>query len=100
MEEEFWNVMEDVHQAVVDADYPIRYLFYSPAAGAARPQVIGVSFYQDWAGRQEPDPVSLRGLLSRAYGAEEAEALAHRYSQTIRSTENMILVRRDLDSLR
>ncbi len=100
MVDEFWNVMDDVHQAVVDADYPIRYLFYSPASGAVRPQVIGVSFYQNWAGRQEPDPISQLDLLGRAYGADEAEALADRYSQSIRSTENMILVRRDLEALR
>ena len=100
MEDEFWSVMRDVHRAVVDGDYPIRYLFYLPASGAVRPQVIGVSFYQNWAGRAEPDPVSMGDLLRRTYGEEQAEALADRYSRTIRSTENMILVRRAPESLR
>ncbi len=90
MAQQFWGTVEQIHEAINQADHPVHYAFHSVAAGGSGMEVHLVTLHQNWADMEEPEP-SLMQVVQNAYGEEEAAELFNRFSDTVSSIDNMVL---------
>lgn len=87
---EFWELVGQYHEAIVQADVPIHYSIHGVVAGGSGPEVHLVGLHRNWADFEMPDP-NIYQALRDAYGEEEAEEIGRRFADTIESMENMVL---------
>lgn len=93
--QDFQSAIGQIHDAIVQTDWPARYAFASVASGAAGPQTSLVLFYEDWAAFEEPE-TTFDQMLAEVYG-EEAGAIFEKFAASYRWEESFIMrIRPDL----
>ena len=93
--QDFQEAIGQVHDAIVQTDWPTHYAFASPVNGADGPQMSLVIFHENWADFEEPEK-TFDQMLAEVYG-EEAGAIFEKFAASYRWEENFILrIRPDL----
>lgn len=90
---QFDDAVEQIHSAIVAADWPARYSFVDPMMGKKGPQKVGAFFFEDFADMQEPETPFME-MMGSEMGEEKAEKILEQMSSAIRSTETQLFVYR------
>ncbi len=95
----FNEAVDKFHQAIVQHDAPLYYVFTSLVVGGTGPRISVVIFAENWAGFAGPDQ-SFEELMTATYGAEGAMELFQQFGGSYTSMETAVLrLRRDLSNL-
>lgn len=93
--QDFRDAIDQIHQAIVQSDWPVRYTFASPALGADGPQMSLVIFYENWAAFEGPEK-NFDEVMAEVHG-EEAETIFQKLGTSFSSEESSVLrIRPDL----
>ncbi len=84
---EFNEAIGRIHEAIVETDWPVFYLWESLRSGGIVPSAKLVIPYESWAGFSEPE-TSLWEILVAAYGEEEAGSILEQWSNSVCKTES------------
>lgn len=93
--QDFQEVIDQIHDAIVQTDWPARYGFFSPVVGADGPRVSLVLFFENWADFESPE-TSFEEMMAEVYG-DEAGAIVEKFASSFRWEESYVLrIRPDL----
>jgi len=91
--EDFYQVVEQVHEAAVEHDYPDHYFVYHIEYGAGASDARIVVPHTSWSDLEPPEE-TLGDVMTQAYGEEKAAEIFDDFTDTFRSAENMVVVAR------
>lgn len=91
--EDFYQVVEQVHEAAVEHDYAGHYFVYHIEYGAGAEDARIVVPHTSWSDLEPPEE-TLGDVVSQAYGEEKTAEIFDRFSESFRSAENMVVVAR------
>lgn len=93
--QDFEDAIDKFHDAIVQTDWPVHYVFGSPVVGADGPQTSLVLFYENWAAFEGPEK-EFGEMMAEVYG-EEAGEIFQKFSGSIAWSESFVLrIRPDL----
>jgi hypothetical protein len=92
-ESDYLLVVRKVHEAIQKANWPVYYDIYELFNGGEHP-TYGIDFlHKNWADFEPPEQ-TLRGVLEKAYGREETDALLKTFSKTLHCVKSEVWVSR------
>lgn len=95
-ERQFHDLIDRIHEAIVAADWPVRYAWGYTVLGGDGSSMDLAIFNENWAGFEEPEP-DFYQMLQEQMGEDEAQEAMEQFGQYLAGSESMVLRwRRDL----
>ena len=86
----FREIAIQFHQAIVEQDFPLYYVFISPVVGSPDLQTSVVLIYDTWTAFQLPER-PFADVITEVYGREDGAALIERFNETHTRVESVVL---------
>lgn len=89
-ERQFSQVIGTIHDAIEEADWPVRYAWAHPVLGQGGPRMTLAVFHEDWADFQEPATPFME-MLREQLGDDEAQEVMQQLGDSYRYVESAVL---------
>ncbi|GLP95430.1 hypothetical protein [Paraferrimonas sedimenticola] len=84
------DAAKDIHKAIVDTKWPMKYAFVQTESGGSGNTVRLVLPYETWTAMEAPE-MKFMDMLTKAYGKEKAEAVLANWIGSIKSSTSYML---------
>jgi len=89
-ESDFLMALRKVHEAIQKSNYPVYYLLYELYNGGEHPTYVFAFPHKNWADFEPPEQ-TLRAMLEKVYGGDEAESTLKLWDKSVHSERSEII---------
>jgi hypothetical protein len=89
-ESDFLMAVRKVHEAIQKSNYPVYYHLYELFNGGEHPTYVFVFPHKNWADFEPPEE-TLRAMLEKAYGRDDAESILKLFDKSVHGVRSQII---------